>query len=94
MFLAEKISTFMHGFKSAILAKLKNCQNGTFEPGHEIQKNFLTRSILLKHYGNGNKNFFSQLVPGSSKSRNYAGKSTKKGFSKKGLARINFFFLF
>ena len=28
----------MHQFKSAILAELKNCQNGTFEPVHEIQK--------------------------------------------------------
>ena len=35
-FLPKKISNFMHGFKSAILAKLKNCQNGTFEPVHEI----------------------------------------------------------
>ena len=26
----------MHGFKSAILPELKNCQNGTFEPVHEI----------------------------------------------------------
>jgi hypothetical protein len=25
---------------SAILAKLKKCQNGTFEPVREIQKNF------------------------------------------------------
>ena len=39
-FWPKKISNFMHGFKSAILAKLKNCQNGTFEPGHEIQKFF------------------------------------------------------
>ena len=31
---------FMHGFKSAILAEWKNCQNSTFEPVHEIQKNF------------------------------------------------------
>jgi hypothetical protein len=29
-------SNFMQGFKSAILEKLKNCQNGTFEPVHEI----------------------------------------------------------
>jgi hypothetical protein len=50
-------SNFMHGFKSAILAKLK------------------------KH------------VPGSAKSRIYKGKSAKRGFSKKGLARIEFFFL-
>ena len=26
----------MYRFKSAILEKLKNCQNGTFEPVHEI----------------------------------------------------------
>jgi hypothetical protein len=28
----------MQGFKSAILAEWKNCQNGTFKPMHEIQK--------------------------------------------------------
>jgi hypothetical protein len=31
-----KKSNFMHGFKSAILEKMKNCQNGTFETMHEI----------------------------------------------------------
>jgi hypothetical protein len=31
---------FMHRFKSAILAKMKNSQNGTFEPVHEIQSFF------------------------------------------------------
>ena len=30
----------MHRFKSAILEKLKNCLNGTFEPVHEIQNFF------------------------------------------------------
>ena len=40
---------FMHGFKSAILRELKNCQNGTFEPLHEIQKK-TTKRLLLKHY--------------------------------------------
>ena len=30
----------MYGFKSAILPELKNCQNGTFDPMHEIQKFF------------------------------------------------------
>ena len=29
---------FMHGFKSSILPELKNCQNGTFEPVHGVQK--------------------------------------------------------
>ena len=68
----------MHGFKSAILAKMKNSQNGTFEPVHEIQKIFLAKSILLKHYENGNKKIFSYHAPGSAKSRIYAGKSTKR----------------
>ena len=54
----KKILNFMYRFKSAILAKMKNCQNGTFEPVHEIQKNFLAKSILLKHYENGDKIFF------------------------------------
>ena len=35
-FWPTKISNFMHGFKSAILKKLKNCQNGNFESVHEI----------------------------------------------------------
>ena len=32
MLLAKKNFQFNARFKSAILAKLKNCQNGTFEP--------------------------------------------------------------
>ena len=39
MLLAKKISNFIHGFKSAVLEKLKNCQNGTFEPRMKF-KNF------------------------------------------------------
>ena len=94
MFLAKKISNIMHGIKSAILAKLKNCQNGTFEPGHEIQKKIFTRSILLKHYGNGDKKIFSQLVPGSAKSRIYAEKSKKGDFLKKDSRELKFFSCF
>ena len=36
----------MHGFKSAILAEWKNCQNGTFEPLHEIQKLFWPKNFF------------------------------------------------
>ena len=36
----------MHRFKSAILAKLKNCQNGTFKPVHEIQKFFWPKAFF------------------------------------------------
>ena len=54
----------MHRFKSAILAIFQFCQNGTFEPVHEIQKKFLAKIILLKHYENGNKNFFRNMSQG------------------------------
>ena len=37
---------FMHGFKSAILAECKNCQNGTFEPKLKIQKKFWTKDFF------------------------------------------------
>jgi hypothetical protein len=36
----------MHGFKSAILAEWKNCQNGIFEPVHEIQKKFRPKDLF------------------------------------------------
>ena len=51
-------------------------------------------AILLKHYENGNNFFFSYHDPRSAKSRIYAGKSTKRGFSKKALTEIEIFFLF
>ena len=38
--------SFMHGFKSAILAEWKNCQNGTFEPVHEIQNFFWSKDFF------------------------------------------------
>ena len=45
-FWPKKILNFMHGFKSAILAKMKNCQNGTFEHVHEIQKFFWPKAFF------------------------------------------------
>ena len=36
----------MHRFKSAILPELKNCQNGTFDPVHEIQKFFWPKDFF------------------------------------------------
>ena len=33
-------------FKSAILPELKNCQNGTFEPVHGIQKLFWPKDFF------------------------------------------------
>ena len=37
---------FMHRFKSAILAIFQFCQNGTFEPVHEIQKFFWPKAFF------------------------------------------------
>ena len=34
--LKKKNFNSIHGFQSAILPELKNCQNGTFKPVHEI----------------------------------------------------------
>jgi hypothetical protein len=36
----------MHGLKSAILAVFPVSQNGTFEPMHEIQKNFWPKDFF------------------------------------------------
>ena len=69
-------------------AQVQKCHFG------KIEKNFWLKAFILKHYENGNKKKYSQLVPGSAKSRIYSGKSTKRGFSKKGLARIDFFSCF
>ena len=41
----QKNSNVMHGFKIAILEKLKNCQNGTFEPPYEF---FFAKKALVR----------------------------------------------
>ena len=56
----------MHGFKSAILAKMKNCQNGTFEPVHEIQKFFWPKAFfwsIMKMGIRKNIHNLSQVLP-------------------------------
>ena len=82
----------MHGFKSTILAIFHFCQNGTFEPVHEIQNFFWPKAFFSSIMKMATRNLFRN--PGSAKSRIYAENSTKKGFSKKGLTRIEFFLLF
>ena len=61
-FWPKKFLNFMHRFKSAILAKMKNCQNGTFEPVHEIQNFFLPKDffwgIMKVPYTKNIHNFF------------------------------------
>ena len=50
-------------FKSAILVIFPFCQNGTFEPMHEIQ-NFFGQKHSLEHYENGDKKIFSNMFQG------------------------------
>ena len=55
----------MHGFKSAILAIFPFCQNGTFEPVHEIQKFFWPKDffwgIMKVPFTKNIHNFFQGL---------------------------------
>ena len=53
----------MHGVKSAILPKLKNCQNGTFELVHGIQNFFWAGRLLLKRYKNNVYKKYPYHVP-------------------------------
>ena len=56
---------FMHWFESAILAIFTFCQNGNFEPLHEIQINFwqkdFFRGIMKVWYTESIHNFFQGL---------------------------------
>ena len=54
----------MHGFKSAILAKMKNCQNGTFEPVHEIQKFFWPKAFFWSIMKMALRKFFGNMSQG------------------------------
>jgi hypothetical protein len=90
----QKKSNFMQGFKSALLEKLKNCQNGTFETVHEIRNFFLAKSILLKHYENYNKKNIRNLSQGPPNQGFMQGNVQKGNFLKKPSARIEKLFLF
>ena len=54
----------MHGVKSAILAKMKNCQNGTFEPVHEIQNYFWPKPFFWNIMKMAIGNFFRNMSQG------------------------------
>ena len=54
---------------------------------------FLTKSILLKHYEYANKKKYSYHAPGPPNPGFMQEKRTKRGFSKKAIAKIDFFFV-
>ena len=84
----------MHGFKSAILAEWKNCQNGTFEPVHEIQNFFWQKDFF---WGIMNVPFTKSIhnMPQGPSNPGFMQLKVQKGdFLKKPSREMKFFFLF
>ena len=82
------------GFMS-FLTIFQFCQNGTFEPVHEIQNIFWPKAFfrsIMKMLIRKNIHNLSQGSPNPGFMQEKA--DTKRGFSKKGLARIENFVLF
>ena len=63
-FWPKKFLNFMHGFKSAILAIFHFCQNGTFEPVHEIQKFFWPKAFFWSIMKMAIRKFFRNMSQG------------------------------
>ena len=82
----------MHRFKSAILAKMKNCQNGTFEPVHEIQKIFWPKAFFRSIMKMALRKFFRNMSQGLPNPGFMQEKVQKGDFLKKD-SRELFFFL-
>ena len=94
MFLTKKIPNTMHGIKSAILAKLKYCQNGTFEPVHEIQKKFWPKAFFWSIMKMGIRKNIHNLSKGPPNPGFMQEKVQKGDFLKKDSRELNFFSCF
>ena len=81
----------MHGFKSAILAKMKNSQNGTFEPVHEIQNFFWPKLFFWSIMKMAIRNFFRIMTQGPPNPGFMQEKVQKGDFLKKLSRELNFF---
>ena len=82
----------MHGFKSAILAKMKNCQNGTFEPVHEIQNFFWPKVFFWSIMKMKIRIFFRILTQGPPNPGFMQEKVQKGDFLKKPPIELNDYF--
>ena len=94
MFLAKKNFEYHARDQKCHFGKIEKLPKWHFWTWAWNSKKILTRSILLKHYGNGNKKFFSQLVPGSAKSRTMQEKVQKGDFLKKDSRELKSFSCF
>ena len=84
----------MHGFKSAILAKIKNCQNGTFEPVHEIQNFFGPKAFFWSIMKMAIRKFFRNMSQGLPNPGFMHEKVQKGNFLKKDSRELKFFSCF
>ena len=78
--------------QSAILAKMKNCQNGTFEPVHEIQKKFWPKAFFWSIMKIAIRKNIHNLSLGLPNSGFMQEKVQKGDFLNKGLVKIEIFF--
>ena len=85
---------FMHGFNSAILEKLKNCQNGTFEPVHEIWNCFWPQVFFWSIMKMLIRENIHNMPQGPSNPGFMQEKVQKGDFLKKPSRELNFFLLF
>ena len=93
-FWSKKIWNFMHRFKSAILAIFQFCQNGTFEPVHEIQKNFWPKAFFWSIMKMGIRKNIHNLSQGPPNPGFIQEKVQKGDFLKKDLRELDFFSCF
>ena len=84
----------MYGFKSAILEKLKNCQNGTFKPVHEFQKKILSKAFFWSIMKMAIRIFFHNLSQGPPNPGFIQEKVQKGDFLKKDSRELFFFSCF
>ena len=84
----------MHGFKSAILAIFQFCQNGTFEPVHEIQKNFGPKALFWSNMKMTIRKNFHNMSQGPPNPGFMQEKVQKGDFLKKPSRKLKNYFCF
>ena len=94
MLLAKKFFEFYAWFKSAILAIFHFCQNGTFEPVHEIQKIFWPKAFFWGIMKMGIRNNTHNLSQGPPNPGFMSEKVLKGDFLKKDSRELIFFSCF
>ena len=85
---------FMQGFKSAILAIFQFCQNGTFEPVHDIRNFFLPKTFFWSIMKMAIRKFFHNLSQGPPNPGFMQEKVQKGDFLKKDSRELKFFSCF